>query len=59
MQCMTRCPICTAPLERELSKKHIKACEMIEMGLLAEQLAPTVDAKPPGYKYLDEMLPGV
>lgn len=50
---MTACPIC----EMELSgrdgraKKHIASCEAIEMGLLAEQLTPTVDEKPEGFDY--------
>lgn len=50
---MTACPIC----EMELSgrdgraKNHIEKCEAIEIGLLAEQLTPTVEELPAGFDY--------
>lgn len=46
---MERCPICDTELNGRdgKAKTHITACERIEMGLLAEQLTPTVEEKPP------------
>lgn len=39
------------------AKKHISACEAIEMGLLAEQLTPEVEELPAGYALLDALKP--
>lgn len=50
---MTACPICDMELNGRdgRAKAHIKACEAIEMGLLADQLTPTVEEKPEGFDY--------
>lgn len=50
---MTACPICEMELNGRdgRAKNHITACEAIEMGLLAEQLTPTVEELPAGFDY--------
>lgn len=56
---MTACPICDMELNGRdgRAKKHISACEAIEMGLLAEQLTPEVEELPAGYALLDALKP--
>ena len=47
---MYTCPICQAEMPYEI-KRHIKNCEALEMGLLADQLTPTVEELPRGFDY--------
>ena len=47
------CPHCSAPLVREV-QLHIKACEKIELALLAEQITPTVDVLPHNWDILPD-----
>ncbi len=45
------CPHCGAQL-RESVKRHIWACEQIELGLLALQVTPEADEKPKGWSWV-------
>lgn len=47
----TSCPICQAPLLGGRDKGHVKACQQIELGLLEDQITPTVEALPSGFSY--------
>lgn len=47
------CTVCGAPLKgMDRPAKHVKACEMIDMALLAEQLTPTVAELPGQFKVI-------
>lgn len=43
------CHICGVELHVWEFGRHIVACQRIEMGLLADQLSPTVEELPTGY----------